>query len=437
MSIYQFLLTLVQTRSPEEVLQQFCTLFFDYRVNAENADAIEELSLLLAANNQQEFLGTLKRCCYILINNWETKRDPDCIQQLIDSFQCDRNFRAASSAKKARLHAWINTFRSSKDYEDLRFYTQKYCKCEVKEVSERHWSDRYTAYRLVAQYANETNSPEQRQAALTLSQTLKNKFKFDLAMYATRSQLATYRNKSLKNPTHLGENVLRIIKKIVLRKGYFNYANLANIFIRQTQDCQFKIFKEALQRYLFFALDSRPKMERFQEKIAQKMQEIYSDYEDDIIDKALYLRTCNRTIDFLTTESGKTPSDIFHYLWLESSPLTLVTLLLKIVLICPNARTHLETRIAELIEIHQNLPEEDCAWAINFFEIFKIAFAIYADNDVRYDLIRMKVENASPHSWFEETALDSYHIYSQCFEYWNAKAFRANGDRDFPESYLA
>jgi hypothetical protein len=63
----------------------------------------------------------------------------------------------------------------------------------------------------------------------------------------------------------------------------------------------------------------------------------------------------------------------------QGHPLTVVVLLLKIVLICKPARTHLEACIADLIRYHEKSPET-CSWMINFIEIFNIIFAIYADN---------------------------------------------------------
>ena len=56
------------------------------------------------------------------------------------------------------------------------------------------------------------------QAARALSQQLKDRFKFDLAMYVARSQSATSPEQLPKNPTALGDNVLMLIKAIVTRR---------------------------------------------------------------------------------------------------------------------------------------------------------------------------------------------------------------------------
>ncbi|MDY7015761.1 MAG: hypothetical protein SVX43_19635, partial [Cyanobacteriota bacterium] len=137
---------------------------------------------------------------------------------------------------------------------------------------------------------------------------------------------------------------------------------------------------------------------------------------EEELDNAILLRTCKRIVDFLTTETGQEPSEIFIYLWFQGNSLTLVILLLKLILVCPNSRTHLEMRIASLIEYYQEMSEENCQWAIKFFEIFQITFAIYADNDVQYNLIKIKEHQTENDENSEDAILDSYGIFSQCRE---------------------
>jgi hypothetical protein len=93
----------------------------------------------------------------------------------------------------------------------------------------------------------------------------------------------------------------------------------------------------------------------------------------------------------------------------QGNPLTLVIILLKIILISRNSRSHLELRIAELIRYYNNYPEAECYWVINFIEIFNITFAIYAEN-VEYNLIRMEQEELIVQPQYH---LDSYRVFSQ------------------------
>ncbi|HEY9298163.1 MAG TPA: hypothetical protein VIQ31_17765, partial [Phormidium sp.] len=224
--IYRFLVDIVQQWPPEAVLQEFKQLFIYYSPNAVNTNAIKALSDIIFANDEEEFKNTLKRSCYILINNWETTRSYKAIKELVLVFSDLNISKSTLSPSLSKLRLWLVNFIKSQDYQDLKIFAARY-----EEHEATHWSHRYTSYLLVPQYANLSNPVEQREAARALSQELKDRFKFELAMYTTRSQSAMPREILPKNPTGLGDEVLRLIKTIVAKRGPFSYTNLANIFL--------------------------------------------------------------------------------------------------------------------------------------------------------------------------------------------------------------
>lgn len=409
-AIYQFLLNRVKTQPPKVVLQEFQSLFFEYRVHPGNAEVMKKLSDLIAANDRQCFLAVLKRCCYILINNWETQRQHDCVQQLIESFSPSQHYPKVASQVVNRLRKWLDIFRQSQDYQDLKIFANKYRKFKPAEMIE-NWSDRYTSYLLVPQYVNTSNPQEQREAARALSQKLKDQFKFDLAMYVARSQLGRTQARATENPTLLGDNVLNLIKIISLKNGTFNHRNLANIFLKQIQALKFHEFKQALCNYLLFSNRSATNSPQLKKRLSAAITAIYPERDEETIDNALLLRTCNRTIESLTVSTQQEPSELFIFLMLQSNPLTLAILLLKLVLICPHARTHLEMRAAELIRYYQHCPAETRQWAVNFFEVFQVVFAIFGDRDVQYNVLPRQRHRAPQN--LERSSAKSYEIFSQ------------------------
>ncbi|MBP0019031.1 MAG: hypothetical protein J7647_15965 [Cyanobacteria bacterium SBLK] len=406
--IYQFFLDTVRYFAPEDALVEFKRLFFDYHSTPNNIDAFADLARILSTGDRDEFANTLKRCCYILINNWETHRQGQAIGQLVASFT-EINFTIRPSAKRniRRLKSWLKFFCESQDYQDLALFAARY----DNNASCQHWSDRYTSYLLVSQYSNTNNSPEQREAAKVLCQQLKDRFKFDLAMYTARSELEHKHPAKVENPTALGANVLRLIKKIVAKRGQFSHVNLAHIFLKQIQGITYGEFKTFLLNYLIFSVDKQTIVEILKTHLNRKLEKLYLDKDNEIVNDALILRTCNKIFGYLTTEKEKQPSETFVFLLSQGNPLTLVMVLLKLVLICPNSRTHLENCIADLIRYYQQFPDEESRWVVNFFEIFNITFSIYADNDVQYNLIRVKGRQ-SQHAE-EEDNLDAYRIFSQ------------------------
>lgn len=402
--IYRFLIDSVKKWSPETVLLEFQRLFIYYEADTVNSDALLAMSDLIFANNEEEFISTLKRSCYILINNWDAGRHYKYISDLVQLFAALRINKKTLSPTLSRLRLWLANFVESEYYQQLKLFASKY-----EEQDKAHWSQRYTSYLLVPQYADLNNPVEQREAARALSQQLKDRFKFELAMYTARSQSGLTKEKMPKNPTGLGDDVLRLIKTIVAKRGPFSYLNLANIFVKQTEQMFYEDFKLSLQKYLLFSFENKNFVHILKTQLAEKLELLYQDYHGEILDDALLLRTSNRVIEYLTTENQREPSQLFILLMSQGNPLTLVIVLLKIILVCRNSRTHLEKCIAFLIQYYLQFPENECKWIINFFDIFSITLAIYADN-VQYNLIRIKEKTSDAAA---NGDVETYRVFSQ------------------------
>jgi hypothetical protein len=405
--LYSFLVEIVQKWPSEEVLREFKRLFIDFldSVNLGKATGIYGISFL---ENEQDFYHTVKRCFYIIVNNWEAQRKYKQIQELIKLFDNYKPSIEITHPHTKVFQGWLKNFVGSHDYKELKFLASKYKKQALKQEGKNNWANRYTSYLLVAQSYDGKRPREQQEVARKLSKQMKDKYKFELAMYIARSQSAASSVTRYKNPSILGDNVLRIIKMIVVKKGVFSYENIANIFLKQTKNQTLKKFKDSIQKYLFFTVENQELVITVMQHLSEKLSTWKQESNEDIINNNLILRTCNRVIDCLTIETGKEPSPLFILLLAGGNPLTLVIILLKIILICKNARSHLEIRIAHLINYYENYPEDECTWFINFLEFFNITFAIYAEN-VEYNLINMNADEQSCNS----QNLDDYRVFSQ------------------------
>jgi hypothetical protein len=404
--IYEFLLDVVKRWPPEETLLEFKRLFI-YNVDSLSKPAMQALERIIQSGNEPDFRNTLKRCCYILVNNWDATRHYKPIQALVQALAEAADTHYAPTPTLKRLRQWLINFIKSQDYEDLRLFAARY-----EDQGRGPWSSRYTSYLLVPQYIDLGNPIEQREAARALSKQLKDRFKFDLAMYIAKSQIAMPEKQVPKNPTTLGDEALRLIKTIVAKRGPFSYASLANIFISQIKYSCYEEFKQCLKSYLVFSIESREFADVLRASLGERLDPLYADYNSRFISDALILRTCNRAIEYLTTENQAGPSHLFSLLLTQGNPMTLVVALLKIVLICPYSRTHLEARIADLIRYYQNYPEDQCEWIVNFLEIFNVTFAIHAEN-VQYNLIKMSEDDDPTVSQSQIFDPDDYRIFSQ------------------------
>ncbi|MBW4661756.1 MAG: hypothetical protein KME15_24055 [Drouetiella hepatica Uher 2000/2452] len=404
-AIYQLLLEVVRTYSPEDILTEFRGLFI-HHTDTTSLGALPYLFEIAFSNQESEFRNTLKRSCYILINNWEIKRNYKSIRELIHLFSDTILYKPTISPTLKRLREWLRNFVNSPDFQELKLFAARY-----EDYEKRHWAERYASYLLVTQYTNLDNPIEQRQAAHHLSRKLKEKFKFDLAMYTALSQCGSgvsRGGRSLKNPTGLGDEALRLIKRVIARRGFFSYPNLANIFLDQSSNLPYFAFKQSLLEYLLFSVENQEITGLLRKHLSETLRNLYTDHNENIADRALLLRTANRLIDSLTLETSESPSPLFGKLLSLGSPIALVMILLKLILICPYARTHLEIRIADLIRYYEKYSEEDCQWVIHFFEVFNVTLTIFTEN-VEYNLVMMNA--ATPES--SRAGAETYRIFSQ------------------------
>lgn len=384
--IYKFLLELVKTCAPDQVLQEFRHLFIHHDESS-GTDTIPALHIILFANDEAEFRNTLKRSCYILVNNWEVARNYKAIQALVDLFSDPLLYRPTFSPTLKRLRQWLLGFIRSQDFQDLELFAARYS--EERTINRPgEWTNRYATYLLVPQYTNEANPIEQRRAARALSRRLKDQFKFDLAMYTAYSQGARLNRRSVKNPTALGDSALKFIKAIVAKRGEFSYRNLAHLFLEQVKDSSYANFKTNLPFYLLYTVRANPIAEQIQAHLTSRLAALYGDCNQEVLNHSLVLRTCNRLIDCLMTEDRENPSYLFTLVLSQGNALTLAVILLKLILISRSSNLYLEVRIADLIRYYEQFPTTECQWVINFLEVFRVTFAIYGEN-IEYSLVRV------------------------------------------------
>ncbi|HEY9833469.1 MAG TPA: hypothetical protein V6D26_23160 [Stenomitos sp.] len=380
--ICQFFLEQIKQDSPELVLQEFKHLFVE-PTGAVNSIPCQALNLIISSGSEEIFLTTLKRSIYILVNNWNTERQAKYIRELVHLLSMSLEPKRICTVILKRSILWRRNFVNSRDYQDLTLFASKY-----ENRNQEHWSKRYKSYLLVSQSVDVRKPLEQQEAARTYSQQLKEKFKIELAMYTARYSSASGPVNNLPNPTSLGDEVLRLIQTLLNKQNRFSYASLARIFLSQTQQLRYKNFKQSFLNYLLFSIGNQDLVEAIKTQLDSQFKTLYPSYDNQIWDNSLLLRTCNRVIEYLTTVDGENPSLLFILLATQGKALTLAILLLKIILICPQTHTHLECRLAQLIQRYQCQSESECQWLTHFLEIIQLILTIYTEN-VRYDLVNM------------------------------------------------
>lgn len=401
--ICQFFLEELRKNSPESVLEKFNDLFIE-PTGAINSTPCQALKIIIRSGSEETFLYTLKRSIYILVNNWSSARQQKYVQQLVQLLSSSLNSQTLYSFTLKRLILWRRNFVNSQDYQELKLFAAKY-----ENRNQGHWSHRYSSYLLVSQTVDVSKPLEQQEAARTYSKQLKARFKYELAMYTARSSSTTYQPNSSPNPSSLGDEVVRLIQKILKKRSRFSYSSLARIFLKQNQDIFYKNLKQNLLNYLFFATDNPSLAETLKTHLAAHLNILYQEYNHQPWDNRLLLRTCKRLIEYLTTMNQRNPSLLFVSLISQGKSLTLAILLLKIILICPQTQSHLECCLAQLIQYYKNQTEAECEWLINFLEVIQLTLTIYIE-DVQYNLVNMSEGHPNSRATDEENI---YRIFSQ------------------------
>lgn len=377
--IYQFFIDLVKTEHPDNVLDTFESIFIKF---SDDIDPIikQKFKYLISQNQEQKFQELIKRTCYILINNWYVGRHSKFVQKLIENLNKVRDEGGWDDDNQdyIYLHNWLIDFLASSDYQDIQAVTQS--------SYNKNWSDRYKTYLLVSQYANPNNSWEHREVARNLSQQLKDKYKFELAMYLSRSESPTYPNQNLNNPTTLGTGIVTLIKKAISSQSVSKSKSKADKFLQQVDQVKYREFKNDFYDYLISKFESKNPFNIISSRLNKMLNELGQKWSHRRINQTLRMRVCNQTLEFFTSSSNGDPSPNFLLSMRHTTHLTLSIILLKVILISPNSREHLDLCISRLITYYQNTDEQQCQTFIQFLEIFNLVSTLFTEN-VQYNLV--------------------------------------------------
>jgi hypothetical protein len=123
--LYSFLVEIVQKWPPEEVLHEFKHLFIDCfdSVNFAKASGIYGIDFL---TSEEDFYHTIKRCLYIIVNNWEAQRKFKHIQELLKLFDNYKPARGTTNPQSIIIQDWLKNFIAGQDYKQLKYLTSKY-----------------------------------------------------------------------------------------------------------------------------------------------------------------------------------------------------------------------------------------------------------------------------------------------------------------------
>ncbi|MDS3862418.1 hypothetical protein RIF25_16600 [Thermosynechococcaceae cyanobacterium BACA0444] len=392
--IYDHLLGCVQTETPQQVIERFRTLFLmGYNYPDREIQLVLD-QIVASPQGQQTFKLFFNRCCHILINRWQSRpflqaAVQDFLAMLSTPIMVPAPGLSRADAVR-RLRQLVKSYIQSEYFQKLRRLIEFYCEdtLDVREVrrhTERPLVTLIRRYPYLYDHCllSQGNTPEEKEYIRKSQQETQGLFERDISKYLTtefrRSQGSLVQLQP--NPTLLTEQEL----KTALRH-YVGKPNGKNTFRQQALALQSRVitsnapqnFQQDFHQYLTDIPGLDQRNSRFGQRLQQYLTTLPSLQQAPAMNEFLLVRTCCQALNYLVVEHPDRPNHaVFMDLLNTIGTTATVGLLLKIILICKKARTHLEQRLAILFNHYQSFQRQQVDWLINCLEHTNLALTLH------------------------------------------------------------
>jgi hypothetical protein len=383
--LYDHWLYLSQIESPSALVQRMQALFIE-GIGYPDPAIHEVVEYIVTADSaESDFRFILNRCCYILLNRWMMHpRFQAAIPELIAVLEQPPTATIYPRYVK-RLRCLTQDFLQTEQFLTLRRFAELFPQVRDAASAEQPLSGYIRRYPYLYSHCllPEDSGNEQRQTVERLQEEAQKQFEVDLSQYITHRmvrspsrQLST----PVKNPTLLSDTDLCFAVKQFTTKvdGIHTQKDLAQRFMNYSQRASsFGAFKDDLYDYLTMAIDPGYGKCQFNNRLYNQLETILPQHETQLPNESLLIRTCSKLLNFLVVDSLQQPS---HYVFLDlvsnlGTTMT-ISLLMRIVLLCQNVKSHLERRFSILFHHYEaRTRDSGIEWLIEALETLNVAFA--------------------------------------------------------------
>lgn len=383
--LYDHWLYLSQMESPSVLVRRMQTLFIE-GIGYPDPTIHEVVEHIVTTDSAEfDFRFILNRCCYILLNRWMMHpRFHAAIPELIAVLEQPPTATIYPRYVK-RLRGLTRDFLQTEQFLTLRRFAELFPKVREASPVGQPLSGYIRRYPYLYSHCllPEDSGNEQRQTVERLQEEAQKQFEVDLSQYITHRMV---RSPSLqvstpvKNPTLLSDTDLCSAVKQFTTKidGVHTQKDLAQRFMNYSQRAtSFGAFKDDLYDYLTMAIDPGYGKCQFNNRLYTQLQAILPQHETQLPSESLLIRTCSKLLNFLVVDSMQQPS---HYVFLDlvsnlGTTMT-ISLLMRIVLLCQNVKSHLERRFSILFHHYEGRTRDSgIEWLISALETLNVAFA--------------------------------------------------------------
>jgi hypothetical protein len=396
-SLYSHWLDLRKKELPDELINRFHCLFIDglYYPDGEIFAAVNRL--VMSPWAEEEFKFILNRCCYSLINYWllqgEDKEAP--IADLVALFQNSSDLAPRFDTTK-RLRKLVQDFVLTEEYKSLQR------RARVANPNPKPDADEPPSNiplgNLIPRYPFlypycllDHDSSEMGTEAVKYWQLKGEKqYEQNLSQYlhALRRSRKTGTSTTLvKNPTlfrdeALDNTVRHFVGKVEGSQSYRDLASQCSVYIQKSPT--YGAIKGHIYEYLTSAIDPAYGRQSFNPWLAKQLKNIQPQSEILPSSDHLLVQTCTQLLDSILATPDCWENHVkFIDITGNVDSNIVIGLLLKIVLLCRNIQSSLETvkshvskKFAAMFKYYETHVRGETKWLVKSLEIWMIALTV-------------------------------------------------------------
>ena len=387
--LYIYLLRWARIESSTQLIERFRRLFID---TSEETEPMIRSILSKISNPRfpiEEFNAIFNRCCYIVLNRWAMRASrqqaiPEFLNLLESAFP-----EAGQPENKRRLNSRVQQFTQTEQFTMLRSFQNIELLTLFSSVATidlrkplgeliQRYPYLYDNYLIDRDYDNTVQQIEEivRRVKIRKQQL----FEAELAQYVTNRVQPSHNSElvlqTARNPTLLTEQDLVISLKQFSGnvEGSYTEKDLAErLMTHSRQHSSLLNFKSDLYQYLTSSIKSEYGKHSFYNRLWDELKRTSPQSDSQRINESLLIDICKRLLNFLVIRNDRGDHYNFVDLFNNVGSTALVSLLLKIVLLCHRARPYLEQRFFILFNHYRSHMQGTMQWLIECLENLLVA----------------------------------------------------------------
>ncbi len=395
--LYSHLLNHRKIEHPHQLLERLRRLFIEGR-DYDTPEVLVALNRIVFSKwADQEFNAILNRCCHIVMNYWWSHLGRDSpAAELIELFQTAPSTSASFDATR-RLRDLVRLFLASNQYFQLR---QRVKATAVAPQSDKDRSQ--PIKNLVPRYPYlyphclmDWDSSDLGQQVISQLQAKKEQqFEQDLHRYTThllrRSPVTQHKTAlEMSNPTLLTDQQLETSIRSFAGKaeGGKTYQELAHQFVGSSHQApSYRVVKRQMYDYLTASISPDYGKHHFNRWLTHQLEATLP--QNDMLrpNGSLLMQTCGQLIDCLVANPRQQPNHhgVFVDLTINLGATFTIGLLLKLVLVCRETKSNLDTvksylakHFAIVLKHYETKVSSEMSWLVECLENLMVAFGIH------------------------------------------------------------